>query len=425
MEKLQPGAKKADGTAFSPEEIADHNQFIDTVQAAVKEEMVGMITKEESEAIVAKAIAEATEPMKKEYEKLYKSANKQGEEITKMKLEAAAGNKPEAFDIEKQLHIHKDALQQFFATKGKSGSLNIILKTEYTRASVTSNPMGMMLPEIGLVGAPKIGLYEFFSKIPVGPESNGVVRYLDQTTQTRAAATRAESAAYPESAIAFQGYTLPIEKIGDSIPVTDETFRHTARLAAEIEMFLQTNVALAVESNLATGDGTTPNLKGVYTSATAYTAPAAGLTDPNIYDLIVKMQEDITGNTTYGGKYMPDFALMNITDINAMKLKKDANNNYIIPPFASRDGRQVNGITVIESPFITANTMVLGDKRFARIYTDGEIELGAAYVASDWLQDVVSLKARRYLALLIRTIDATGFRKSSDIGADVLTLATV
>ena len=36
MEKLQPGAKKADGTAFSPEEIADHNQFIDTVQAAVK-----------------------------------------------------------------------------------------------------------------------------------------------------------------------------------------------------------------------------------------------------------------------------------------------------------------------------------------------------------------------------------------------------
>ena len=65
---------------------------------------------------------------------------------------------------------------------------------------------------------------------------------------------------------------------------------------------------------------------------------------------------------------MPNFALMNIADINLMKLKKDSNNNYIMPPFVTDSGMTVDGIAIIEANGLTANTMVLGDSRFAKIY---------------------------------------------------------
>lgn len=191
-------------------------------------------------------------------------------------------------------------------------------------------------------------------------------------------------------------------------------------------MFLATNVRHAIETELATGDGSTPNLNGVYTAATAYTAAAAGIVDSSIYDLLIKMAEDITGSTTYGGKYQPDFAIMNITDINKMRLKKDANYNYVIPPFASRDGGVVAGMRVIESPYITANTMVMGDSRFVRIYEDGGYELAFGYnETTDFAKRLLTMRAFKYMGQLIRAVDATGLRKSSDIDADLNTISGV
>ena len=66
---------------------------------------------------------------------------------------------------------------------------------------------------------------------------------------------------------------------------------------------------------------------------------------------------------------------MNITDINKMKLKKDANENYIIPPFVSRDGKEASGMFVLEDNDIVANTMVIGDSRYASSYEKAGIVL--------------------------------------------------
>lgn len=332
-------------------------------------------------------------------------------------------NKEDKNDLELTISKHIDALKQI--ATNKTG--NITMKTDYTRASVTSNPMGVMLPEYGQIGHAKFGLYDLFPKITIdADESNGVIRYIDQTLATRNANAVAEATAPSEAAVTWQGYSLPIEAIGNTLPVTEETFRNTKRLAQELEMFLATNVRHAIETELATGDGSTPNLNGVYTAAIAYTASAGSVTDASIYDLLVKMAEDITGSTTYGGKYQPDFAIMNISDINKMRLKKDANYNYVIPPFASRDGGVIAGMRVIESPYITADTLVMGDSRFVRIYEDGGYELAFGYnETTDFAKRLLTMRGFKYMAQLIRAVDATGLRKSTGIAADLLTLNTI
>ena len=110
---------------------------------------------------------------------------------------------------------------------------------------------------------------------------------------------------------------------------------------------------------------------------------------------------------------------------NKMKLKKDVNNNYIIAPFASANGQMVSGITVIESNVVTANTFVLGDSRFGKIYelsTGYEVEIG--YVNDQFTKDLMTMKASKREGLLIRTADEGGFLKCTDINAALITLAS-
>jgi HK97 family phage major capsid protein len=264
-----------------------------------------------------------------------------------------------------------------------------------------------------------------FPKRTLSPEHNGVVRYIDwdAATTVRAAAMVAEGGAFPESTATFQEYTQTLEKIGDTIPITEEALRDTSRLAGEVERFLGVNISIVEDTQLLSGNGTSPNIKGIYTYASAYTAAASGITDANIYDLIVKMSENITSGN--GSKYRPNFVIMNIADINKFKLKKDSTNNYIVPPFTSESGMVIDGIRVIENNGLTANTLVMGDSRYAEIWEDGAgYEMTVGEVDAQFKSDFKTLKGRKRMLLLVRKADESGFRKCTSISAALTTLAS-
>ena len=192
--------------------------------------------------------------------------------------------------------------------------------------------------------------------------------------------------------------------------------------AAELQNFLETNVAIKVDTDLVTGNGTAPNINGLKAQIPNYTPVAAGITDASIYDLLVKLRETISA--PYGSKYSPNVALMNIADINKMKLKKDANLNYVLPPFFNQAGQIVDGITVIECNAFAANTMVIGDSRYGAIYEIPGITVQTGISTGDFESDMMSLKARKRLNLLIRTVDRTGWLEVTSISAALTTLAS-
>ena len=244
----------------------------------------------------------------------------------------------------------------------------------------------------------------------------------DEATTVRAAAMVAESGTFPESTAKWKQYTLPVQKVGDTLPITEEFFEDEQMFFGEIGMFLRTNVDIKINDQIVNGDGTGNNLTGLIASTPAFVPVASGISDASIYDLIVKLKESIS--TTGGAKYKVNFALMNIADINQMKLKKDANENYILPPFVDRNGNVVDGVTIIEENQVVANTMYIGDSRFARIYQRTGIEVSSATVGDQFVEDAMTLKIRKRLAFLIRTVDQTGFKKVTSISAALVTLAT-
>ncbi len=322
-----------------------------------------------------------------------------------------------------ELEENSEALQKLARREGASKSISI--KADTLRASVTDNENALTLNGLGQLAHAKLTAYDLFNKIPVSDgNTNGVIRYYDWdvATTVRAAAAIAENGTFPESTAKWVMKTLTIEKIGDTLPVSTEFFEDSAMFAAELNMFLETNVKIKRNTDLINANGTSPNIKGIVATVGAYTAPTADISDASIYDLFVKVSEDITA--TGGAKYNPNFGLMNIVDINLMKLKKDANENYIIPPFVSRDGSVVAGMVVLEENAIVANTMVIGDSRYARIYERVGIEMSRGTVNAQFVEDMETLKIRTRLAFLIRDADVGGFKKVTDIAAALVLLAT-
>jgi len=384
-------------------------KLTDAEQNSISKDDLEKLTKEQNEALAE--LSNKNEQIQIE----------QGKAIKSLIERSVTSNKKKTLVAE--IKENKEAIIKLFKQSPESGE--ILVKALTNRAAITDNEAAIDIPEITQLAHKKLSMYETLPKLTVGRGThNGTVRYYDwdDATTVRAAAMVAEGAAFPESTAKWQKYSIDLKKIGDTLPVTEEFFEDEVSFSAELEMFLRINVDLVINQQLTTGDGTGNNMTGLYTSANTYTPVASGISDASIYDLAVKVSEDIT--TNYGSKYMPNVIYLNISDINKYRLKKDANENYILPPFVDANGRNIDGMQVIENNFMTANTMLLGDNRFARIYEMAGTEISRGHKGDQFVEDEITLKARRRMLLLVKNQDKLGFRKVTSISGALTTLAS-
>ncbi len=357
---------------------------------------------------------------------LTEAIEKQGLEINKM---ISGKGKNEGKSVEEIVHEKANEITAIAKSGGRTSfkfELPSVNKTEVSRAAVGSSTMAMRLSEIGQL--PYLGtvMSGLFPHVTVSPSSNGIIRYIDQNAITRNAASVAESAVKPESAISWVERTLTLEKVADSIPVTKEAFADVGFISGEINRLLNLNLALKVDDLLYDGDGNTPNIKGVYTSASALTiagsAYEASVIDANVYDLLATLRVDIMNNRQ--GKYAANVALMNPVDILRMKLSKAADGHYILPPFIAANGMQVDSLRIVESSQVTANTLLVGDFRFGTIYDLEGVSIEMGWINDQFIQNTFTILAEQRLGLLIRTVDETAFRKITNISTALASLTT-
>lgn len=415
MKKLQAGALKADGSAYTPEEIKAHNDFVELVETQVKELTADMISKEDADKAIEDAVKGATEPLKKDIEKHYQTLLKQGTVIAKMGMNKTPATGKEA--IKAEVEANKADLK---AIANGVSDKEVVVKATTTRASIATTNEALFLDGIGQLARIRRSLYNFATKIPVSSSNNqGIIHYVDwdEDTVSKAAAMRAENTTFPESTAKFKGYTLPLRKVGDTLPVTEEFFEDEEMCAAELETFLLNNVDAVIDDQIINGDNTGQNLKGLKASVAEFSAPSGTIVDPNIYDLITKMRTAIT--STGGSKYDPNFAVMNKSTIDRLILKKDANGQYLFPT-----NHPIYAF-IIEDNNVDDNELVVGDSRYMKIYEKPGVVLSKGEPANNFLDDIKTLKARKRLLLLIRAADASGFKKCTDIDAALATMTAV
>ena len=85
-------------------------------------------------------------------------------------------------------HLH-DVREELLNAAQKT----VTIKTDVTRASITNSTISMRLPDVGQLATQANRLAPLFAQGSIGAGQGGVVRYIDQTAVTNAAAAVAEA----------------------------------------------------------------------------------------------------------------------------------------------------------------------------------------------------------------------------------------
>lgn len=358
-----------------------------------------------------KAREDASAAAKSEFDELKETVNQIKENT--------AGGGGDTAGLAKQLKENKDKLKAIAKSKGSVEE--IVVKADTVRASVATGNHTFQLTGIGQLGVKESGLYDLCTKITVSKGNDaGTIAYTDwdEDSIARSAAAVAENTAFAESTAKFKGYTLSIRKIGDTLPVSEEFFEDEEQAASELNAFIETNVTVARDAELITGDNTGQHLKGLMSSVPAYTAAASGILNANVFDLFVKMRSAIT--TPRGSKYKQVRAVMNQATADKLVLGKDLNGNYQFP-----DNHPIWKLVTIDNN-MADDAMVVGDFKYAKIYEKTGIALSSGHgTTGQFEEDMMILKGRYRLAFLIRAADATGFLKTTTVTADIATIQGV
>ena len=148
------------------------------------------------------------------------------------------------------------------ATRGQTWSTGAVELD--TKGTLVTTP-GTALTPAGYVPGVVETLFQSLSVADLMPQPQAPgnpVRYVTESTATNAAAGVAETAAKPESTLAFSEVSEPVRKIATVLPVSDEMLED----APQIQTYLNSRLALFVrtqeEAQLLLGNGTAPNLRG-------------------------------------------------------------------------------------------------------------------------------------------------------------------
>lgn len=189
--------------------------------------------------------------------------------------------------------------------------------------------------------------------IPQGTTARSNISYVEEQAGTNAAATVAEGAAKPESALTFVEQTASVKKIATWLPVTTEIMEDEPALRSIIDARLRLFVQLEEEDQLLSGDGTGTNLTGILNASGLQTQTVGA--DP-VPDAVMKAMTKIQVNA----KFQPSGIVMHPNDWQEVRLLKTADGVYIWGSPADEGPMRMWGLPVVPSEALTEGTALVG-----------------------------------------------------------------
>lgn len=220
--------------------------------------------------------------------------------------------------------------------------------------------------------------------------------YMEETTRTHAAVETAEGTAYPESVFVWTQRTSPVQKIADSIPVTDEQLEDADQVQSLLESRLSFGVRQRLDLQILVGNGTPPNLRGI-NAVVGIQVHAKGA-DSGIVAFAKAMNLiRVTGRAVPGG------AVLHPNDwIDILLTQSTAGEFLFGNPFQGPGPQQLFGVPIAISDAQTEHTGLLGDfANFSRLDNKRGVSVQTGYVGSQFTEGEVTLRADMRVAFTV------------------------
>jgi HK97 family phage major capsid protein len=324
-------------------------------------------------------------------------------------------NAPKHRDVDFKTALGDDLMKH--ADKFKVGKgQGIEFKTVADMSIVDNLGAGVVAPLYlaGITGPLKrrVALYELLNKVPWATDT---VTYVEAGVGEGTIAARREAAAsytsnydayakFPQVDYDFVARTMTLSKIPAYSKVTNEMLENAANVVSYIQNELLRDVLIKLETDIISGNGSAPTMKGLqhsdhYTAAAipgSFTLPS-GITpnEGHVLRAIITQGEN--------GYVMPNAILMNPTDIMKLDMGVDKNGQYLIPPFASRDNTSIKGVSIIPVAGISAGYFHVIDSSRINLYVQRGLNLNIwDQVGSDPLYDLKTITASVKAGVLVK-----------------------
>jgi hypothetical protein len=230
--------------------------------------------------------------------------------------------------------------------------------------------------------------------LPTGQTTQHSIQYMEETTNTNAAAETAEAGTYPESAYALTLRTLPIVKIAHFVPTTDEQLADEPQARSFLDDRLMLGCRQRLDSQLLNGSGTPPALKGFLNLTGLQTQVKS--TDPT-FDAILKAM--VLVQTV--GFASPSALIANPTDWATTVLLRTSQGIYILGNPSDQPLQRIWGMPVISTTYLAAGTMLTGDfARWSRLMYRLGLGIKISDSHSDWfIKGILAIRAEMRVAL--------------------------
>lgn len=421
---------KAKGLKMTEEQESFFKELESAINSEMSKAIGNMVTEktlgEKLEAFKAANGEGLSAEKKAELDQMIESVKQHATKLQKLGDEGIKTEKGGA--ILKALQENNEKIKAFKAAK--SGMLKIEVKAGATQAAtdIATHTLGHRVEGIGQLPVRKPFIEDLFPTVPCNSE---FIRYIDQETVVRDAKNVASAAASTHTTkLTWKERNIQITNVRDMINMPVDMLDDYDFVEGEVKNLIDSSVALKVDNGLLSDDGTHPNLHSINEAASEFSAAntvggtieawTAKVQAPTIFDLAIAMTSQIIA-LGKDGSYMPNTVLFNTIDRYKSMLLKDANNNYILPPFVARVGNKeynIDGMIVRSNPNVPANSLYVLDSTKGTIYNRKGVVIELSYEnATNFETETVTLKAYRRLNLLIRNVNKNAFMKCSDVQA--------
>jgi HK97 family phage major capsid protein len=237
---------------------------------------------------------------------------------------------------------------------------------------------------------------QILSLIPVRPIGVPIAKWMEKTTETISAAEIAEAATYPESVYVYTERTAPIQKVADSLPVTDEQLEDVDGMLGLIQDDIGGGVRLKIDSQVVVGTGTPPQIRGI-TNYAGIQTQARG-TDPH-FDAIFKAITKVRAT----GRAEPDAVAIHSTDWQTFRLMRTADGIYIMGNPAEVGSVNLFGLPIAINEVLTVGTALVGAYReYSYLAEKRGVLVEVGFTGTQFTEGKKTVRASARIAMVVR-----------------------
>lgn len=287
--------------------------------------------------------------------------------------------------------------------------------TNNTRVIAEQRDPGILVPP-----RPRLTTWDLVNKQST---NSRLIQYTERYSETDGASMiGTDGSAGSQSDASWKANSVALTAISSYSKIHRDMLEDFGAVQAEINEVLNFNLAAKRNNQILTGTGAANQLKGlIYASdpwATAFSAPTAftnTIPNANYFDVLraAILQVNQGENTDYRTGYMPNAIVLNPEDAAVLDmLVKATDGQYIIPPYVSMSGGfvTVKGVPIVEDPFMTQGTYLVGDftKAQARIRRGIELRVWESN-EDDALNNLLTITATHRLGFFVKSHHAEAF----------------